>query len=436
MNTILIPVETSTRELLYKTYLCHLLALKGFKCFLGNKQSISYLLNKKKGYIYLDKGYHVGVSDKIYQTIKRQKGLIVNLDEEGAVDYPDNSTLSRRYAEGLFENSSAIFLWGERQYQLIDKLIKDHSKVKVTGHPRFELLKPEFHELYQSEVNELRNKYGNFILINTNMGSGNNIKGDEFILENYGPRFKNIKQIVEFDKLKLQSYVSLAKKLSKQVNLPIIFRPHPEENIETYARAFTGFPSINVIFEGSAVQWLLAAGLMIHPDCTTGIESLFLGKKPIAYLPENYDASLVTKLPLLASSVFTDEDEVLQFIAEQDYKAESVEIESYEFALHYFSMHKKSSEQITKHITALADNIDSGFNFSLSVKDRMHLNYRALKFSINKEQGARLIKNKLKGLNKHEIVKLHKAMNNINRDFSDVKISMISNGLFKFQAKR
>ena len=99
---ILIPLETSSRELLYKVYLCQLLALKGFNCYLGKKGSISYLMKKMRGYICLDKGYHEKVSEKLYDQIKENKGIIINLDEEGAVDYSDNSILLSRYSEKMF----------------------------------------------------------------------------------------------------------------------------------------------------------------------------------------------------------------------------------------------------------------------------------------------------------------------------------------------
>ena len=48
------------------------------------------------------------------------------------------------------------------------------------------------------------------------MGFGNNIRGDDFVIKNYRSRFKNIENIIEFDKIKLASYVQLIKKLAKK----------------------------------------------------------------------------------------------------------------------------------------------------------------------------------------------------------------------------
>ena len=43
------------------------------------------------------------------------------------------------------------------------------------------------------------------------MGFGNNIRGDDFVFKNYGNRFENIREIVDFDKLKREVYVELVK---------------------------------------------------------------------------------------------------------------------------------------------------------------------------------------------------------------------------------
>ena len=210
------------------------MANEGFYCYLGSKSNIYHLTKHLKNYIYLDKGYHAGVSEKLYAQIKKNGGIIVNLDEEGAVDFPDNSTLKERYAPRLFEYSDAVFLWGFKQYELVKQQTEKIEQIIVTGHPRFELLKQKFHYLYNKDVEKIIENHGNFILINTNMGFGNNIKGDYFIINNYGNRFKNIEKIVYFDKVKVNAFVELIIELSKKLNKTIILRPHPEEDHSVY----------------------------------------------------------------------------------------------------------------------------------------------------------------------------------------------------------
>ena len=137
MTDILIPIETANRELIYKVYLCNHLALKGYRCYLGRKSYINYLVKNIKGYIYIDKGYHKGVSEKIYEAVKKNDGIIVNLDEEGALDLSNYSVLIGRYSKALFDNADLSFLWGNKQYELLKKNMNEKNKVFVTGHPRF-----------------------------------------------------------------------------------------------------------------------------------------------------------------------------------------------------------------------------------------------------------------------------------------------------------
>ena len=53
----------------------------------------------------MDKGYHAGVSEFMYSKIKKNNGIIINLDEEGAVDFSDNSTLKQRYSKKLLKGA-------------------------------------------------------------------------------------------------------------------------------------------------------------------------------------------------------------------------------------------------------------------------------------------------------------------------------------------
>jgi surface carbohydrate biosynthesis protein len=375
---ILVPIETSSRELQYKVYLCRLLAEKGFRCYLGSKNQINYLMNYLSDFIYLDKGYHCGESEKLYKIIKKNKGLIISLDEEGGVDFEDNSTLLGRYSKNFFSEVDYTFLWGTKQYELIKDNLSDLSKVEVTGHPRFEMLKPEYHYLYKDEVDNLIKEHGKFLLINTNMGFGNNLKGDDFVRHNYGERFKKIDQNISFDKVKLELYINLIKELSLKTKLNIVIRPHPEESHKPYKDAFGNQKNIKIIFSGSVVPWLLAAQKMIHPDCTTAIESFFLQKRSYSFLPKNYPKDLVTNLPLTASKVFFSVSDIIDDLI--DKSSESAKFNSLQNSSlnDFFSFQNPSMSIIVDRIVSLGKDSCS-INMSLSNYVKTKLQYKAIK---------------------------------------------------------
>lgn len=430
---VLIPIEISSRELLYRTYLCHLLAKKGFICYLGLKRNISYLIDKFDGFIYLDKGYHEGTSDKLYSKIKKKKSIIINLDDEGAIDFPDGSILKNRYSEKMINASEKIFLWGNYQYNLLKERNIVSSKIIVTGHPRFELLKSKYHNFYEVEVRAILKRFGNFILINSNFGFGNNIKGDDFVIKNYGSRIKRIVEIVDFDKVKRESYIQLAKKLAIATGKSIIYRPHPEEDKLFYKTKFTGFKNIKIVYEGSVVPWIIASDLMIHPDCTTSIEAFMLGKKTISFLPQHYDPNLVTKLPLEVSYKYNNIDDVVHFIQNDTYKNNRVNIADYDIIDDYFSFSKNSSQIIVDEISQFMSPTIIDSMFKISFKEKVHFAWTAQKSKIVMNKAARLSKNKLKGFNYKEIEKIHEVMIKMDAKFLNVDIKKIANGLFLIQ---
>ncbi len=424
------PIETSSRELLYKVYLCNLLAEEGFICYLGSKNNINNLTKNLKNYIYLDKGYHAGVSELIYKQIQKNNGIIVNLDEEGAVDFSDNSTLKERYAPQLFKFADIVFLWGKKQYALIKSQSCDIKNVFITGHPRFELLKPKYHFLYMPDVHKIKKEYGNFTLINTNMGFGNNLKGDKFVINNYENRFNNIRRIVKFDKLKTDAFIELALELSKDSDQRIIIRPHPEEDINYYKKAFQGINNIKVIYKGSVVAWLLAADHIIHSDCTTAVEASFLGKLPISYMPKNYPNDIITKIPLEVSIRFDNITDVKNYVTKNtEYICHQNRDEVLE---EYFSYSQPTIKLIVNELKSIKL-IKSRYKLQPTVFSQLF--YLKLKDFINlfrKNQNMEFVRKKLEDFNYRNIKDIQARLNE-NIELNPINIKKLNSHLFSFK---
>ncbi|RMZ49848.1 hypothetical protein EB822_10725 [Flavobacteriaceae bacterium PRS1] len=424
---ILIPVETSSRELLYKTYLAHLLAMQGFDCFVGSKSRINVLMHRFKNYIYFDKGYHKGKSEGIYKIVKSRNGFIISLDEEGAVDYSDNRTLLKRYSRQLFDLVDIVFLWGEKQKEIINPTDIMNSKIIVSGHPRFELLKPEFQVFYNEEAKCFKKKYGKFILINTNMGFGNNIKGNEFVREGYGKWYNQIDEIIDYDKIKLDAYITFIKQLSESYNGNIIIRPHPEEDASIYDKQLDNLKNVIVINKGSVVPWIIASELMIHPDCTTSIESFFLGKKPISFLPKSNNTSHITKLPLIISSCINDFKDF-----EHTLNNNTVDTNNLKVINEYFSYDKDSSNIIANEICNYASKLQKLPYLPMTLSDRIYLNMKGLSRKLNMKKSKHLSISKLSGFTKVEVLRISNRFIEYNNKFRCVKISTIADKLFCF----
>lgn len=383
-------------------------------------------------YVYLDKGYHSGESEKLYKIIKQNNGLIVSLDEEGGVDFADNSTLLNRYSNKFFSLVDFTFLWGFRQHELIRDNFSNPAKVEVTGHPRFEMLKPEYHYLYREEVDKIKNKYGSFLLVNTNMGFGNNIKGDHFVISNYGERVNKIDQIISFDKEKLSLYICLIKELSKKTKFNIVVRPHPEEDLQIYQKAFCDIKNIMIVRSGSVIPWLLATQQMIHPDCTTAIESFFLGKRSYSFLPKNYPKDLVTKLPISASAVYFDFDKIIDSINKNQLEKMP---DNNDLLDGYFSVRNQSFKMIIERLGKIKK-ISNAKCHKILWRDQLWLLLKSLKSEFIQLEKQKLVSNKLKGFNWKYVSKVNEKINLSKIDQIEIKPKYKNKELYIFSCTK
>ena len=297
-KVFLLPIETTSRELDYKIFISCLLAEKGSKVFIGSKSKISYFLNCFESFTYLDKGFHFGNSENFFNKLKQREAVILSLDEEGAIDFSDGSALNKRYSKGLFDEVNKVYFWGKAQFEKYGKRSKNMNQSLITGHPRFQILKPEYRDIFKNNSDLLKQKYGKFILVNTNTSFGNHIKGDKFVLDNYRNRFPKIDQIISQDKKKFEHICQTIESISTISDIRIILRPHPEEKADSYHDRLCHVNSLKIVKEGSVIPWISASSSVIHSDCTTAIESVMLGKDTISAIPLGLDTNLLCPLPI------------------------------------------------------------------------------------------------------------------------------------------
>jgi surface carbohydrate biosynthesis protein len=361
MSFFLMPIETVSREFFSKLLLAHRLADLGHASFLGEKGRILKLSSLVSPAVYIDKGFHKGVSERIYKRLRKKNIQIVSLDEENAVDFGDYQQLDLRFPSYILKKFDLIFLWGKSQYKFLKKnrVNFDAQKIFTTGHPRFDLLKVKYNDLYKDKVQIYKKRYGNFILINTNFGLGNNINPDKELIKIYSSRFPQINELIQYQRKQVKNFILLAKQISAHTNHIVIFRPHPEESHKIYENAFSSHPKIKVLYQGSVVPWILASEIMIHHDCTTALEAAMMGKASIAYT-KSLSPSLTTRIPLEVSYNVSDSSKILKLIkiGLDNRRIHKGLLNS------FFSFNLNSTELITKKLSTLVKNNMSNYDCS------------------------------------------------------------------------
>jgi len=328
---ILLPVETINRELDYRLFLANKLAKPNNRIFVGQHDLIARLSEHMQGGMWIGKNIFAlfpQTSLERYHTLLKNKFQVVHVEEEGAI-YPGDEAkwehyLRMRLDPKVLGPDDYVCTWGDFQREFyLQQDPKCAANFRTTGHPRFDMYKAKYRRFFDEEAADLRARYGEFVLVNTNLTYANNSLGlgdtfsrrysydptDDKIRRYYVNKWAHAAQTIAF-------YVRLINRIS--IEFPernIIIRPHPSEDKAMYETIFKDIKNVHTIHEGGVAKWLFACKLLIHDGCTTGVEA-FLADTPII----NYKSVVNPEHDLFLPNIFGvkkyDEDSVMETVRE------------------------------------------------------------------------------------------------------------------------
>jgi surface carbohydrate biosynthesis protein len=323
---LLFPVEIISRELDFRLFLACLAARVNTRIWIGQPRAIYGLANCMQGGLYVGKnifGLPPNITWHRYHNLKKRGFRFIHLDEEGAIYRGGAESwrqeLRRRFDPVHLAAEDYVCTWGDFQrdfYRSLEPACRDN--IRTTGHPRFDLYKSGYREYYEPEAAKLRERYGDFILINSNLHRVNHHNGlNRVFSERLGYYVGDgQKRTAFFERWQhlthtLTSFVRLINRLSIEFpHLNIIVRPHPSENKSFYNVAFGEVPNIHAVREGSVGAWLFACRAMIHDGCTTGLEA-HLADRPIINFKPVADEKHDSFIPNLFGARCSTEDQVV-----------------------------------------------------------------------------------------------------------------------------
>lgn len=300
--TVIIPSEIQAREFDGKLLLACFLAERGFSSIVGSRNEIHMAIGRLPRSIYIGKDVRHS-SDRISGILTNLGHTIIALDEEAQVYFTRETYRKARVSKPAFQAARALLAWGPDNAQAWrESEFYTGAPIHEVGNPRIDLLRPELRPFFASEVEALRKRFGRYVLINTNFGT----------LNHFFPNLTSMKapespqappegadwatKLAYHRYTIFRAFQNLVPVLAARFpQIPIIVRPHPSENHDTWRQAAKGAPNVQVLHEGNVMPWLLASAAVIHNGCTTGIEAYVLGATPIAYRPatsETYDLRL------------------------------------------------------------------------------------------------------------------------------------------------
>ncbi len=306
----ILPCEIKSREFDSKLLLACFLAERGWSSVVGSRNDIHLKLHTFKRSVYL--GKDVRFSSGTIVTMLRLLGhRFVAMDEEAQFFLSRERYRKARVDGYVLSHAEELYAWGPENALAWKEAPTYHGQpIHLTGNGRIDLLRPELRGLYAERTAELKKRYGNFILVNTNFGAINHFFGNLSVSVSENDKEPVTRAhangyLLHRQKL-FQAFVELMPALAAQFpKTRIVLRPHPGESPEAWREILKVHPNVEINMEGSVVPWILASKALVHNGCTTGLEAYVLGETVIAYQPftsGEFDLRLPNDLSLHALS--------------------------------------------------------------------------------------------------------------------------------------
>jgi surface carbohydrate biosynthesis protein len=214
---------------------------------------------------------------------KREGILVGVLDTEGIGGKNADQFAEMVKSSGCTGLIDLYCVWGQAQREAFLK----HGTVPedilhATGCPRYDFCAAPWRAaLPRPTINS------GYVLINTNFPTVNprfsKGPGDEqeaMIKAGFSREFAD--RVVIEAKYAYQSTLEMSIKLAEHFpDVQFVLRPHPFENIKSYD-ALAEYPNFHVRQEGTSIEWINSARLLIHQNCSTAIEAAMLNVEPLS----------------------------------------------------------------------------------------------------------------------------------------------------------
>jgi surface carbohydrate biosynthesis protein len=294
---VYLPVEIRSREFESKALLAALLAERGFPVVLGQLWMMYANFDRLPAGVILSKSFNKIHHPSLLQA-KRAGHRIVALEEEMLAQVEDKA-VAYLCAAGIFGIADLLLAHGQFEHDMLKRLGSGKVPVQVTGNGRVDLLKPGFRAYFQKQIDEIRRRYGDYVLVNTNFSTVNSIwKSVEgvtaiqiqggFVDRNNPASMKLWDDFVASEKANQAGMLAAIRELARRRPAQkIVVRPHPAEDLACWDGVFAGLPNVAIVREGSHVPWTLACRVLLHTSCTTGFEAYVAGKAALSLVPKS-----------------------------------------------------------------------------------------------------------------------------------------------------
>jgi surface carbohydrate biosynthesis protein len=291
-STLMIPVETQVREMDAKLLLGCIAAERGFPVVIGSRAFIHFMADSIPRGLYLAKSM-ASLSIRMFDILRKLGHEIVAWEEEALLRDPDPEYFRRRLSPLTMRQLSHLFAWGTDDAETFRRYPGyAGTDIHITGNPRGDLMRPELREFYREDVEALRKRFGDFVLVNTNFAEVNHFHPQ---LSEYNKAMakKGTAEESPFDIGKVQHKLALFNYFKEMLPVlcksvgrsNVVVRPHPTESHAIWNEMAARHDNLYVANDGNIIPWLMATQALVANSCTTQVEAAVLGAPTVNYQP-------------------------------------------------------------------------------------------------------------------------------------------------------
>ncbi|MBH5401211.1 hypothetical protein HZZ13_26000 [Bradyrhizobium sp. CNPSo 4010] len=214
----------------------------------------------------------------------KRAGILVGvLDTEGIGGHNADQFATLVKNAGSTALLDLYCVWGQAQRAAFLKhgTVPAHI-LRATGCPRYDFCAGPWRAALSRPAAS-----AGYVLLNTNFPSVNpqfsNGPDDEVeTIVNAGYSRDYANQVIIEARHAYRSTLEMSMKLAERYpDVHFVLRPHPFENIRSYD-ALGVYPNFEVRQEGTSIEWINGARLLIHQNCSTAIEAMMLDVEPLS----------------------------------------------------------------------------------------------------------------------------------------------------------
>lgn len=293
--TLLLPIEERNRELNSRAIIAMAALERGFEVVVGQQWEIFAQIDSLPPSIVLFKGNNA-VQGAHMERAKRAGHRIASTEEEAfGVSHP--RLILRCYSPAAVTSADLIFTNGGLHEQVLRTRWPELARRLVcTGNPRADIL---WTEDTQPDLNDasrrLAERFGSFVLINTNFASINPVIDDAYgsfelcvrvgwLQPNDPEDIRLLRAQYDWERTNFDAVLELAIKLTRQ-GVKVVLRPHPSENGAIWRDELADIDLLTITNEGDQLDWMRASQLLVHTGCTTGFESFLMNHPTVSLAP-------------------------------------------------------------------------------------------------------------------------------------------------------